>query len=298
MGLELFEVIPVKTEATQLLIEIKEELEQTHNEHIATLLKLFNINYNLKQVIKQAIPLNLKVIIKGKLKKKKTERTLNKSNVLAPNTFVSSITDDDQYKERFKEYLETLGDDVPKEPLFYNNRVEFLNEIMRKMISLKMDKDEASCEKTSEKDYKPLVHQMIVTRYLNSFTPYRGLLLYHGLGSGKTCNSISIIEGMKHSHKVFIMTPASLQANYRTQMKFCGDQLFKLSNHWVFMERSGPTNYSDFFNLIGLSEKVIENNKELKQYMLNYGGLWVIKEGNSDESNYGKLEENEKAQID
>ena len=47
MGLELFEVIPVKTEATQLLIEINEELEQNHNEHIATLLKLFNINYNL-----------------------------------------------------------------------------------------------------------------------------------------------------------------------------------------------------------------------------------------------------------
>ena len=47
-------------------------------------------------------------------------------------------------------------------------------------------------------------------------------------------------------------------------------QLFKLSNHWVFMERSGPTNYTDFFNLIGLSETVVENNKELKQYMLNY----------------------------
>jgi hypothetical protein len=225
-----------------LLIEINEKLEQTHNETIAKLLKLFNINYNLKQIIKQAIPLNVKIILKGNVKKKKGERTLNKSTILAPKSLLSDITDDEQYKERFKEYIDSLGEDVPKEPLFYNNRIEFLNEIMRKMISLKMDKDEASCDKTSEKDYKPLVHQMIVTRYLNSFTPYRGLLLYHGLGSGKTCSSISIIEGMKHSHKVFIMTPASLQANYRTQMKFCGDQLFKLSNNWVFMERSGNTN--------------------------------------------------------
>ena len=46
MGLELFEVIPVKTEPTQLLIEINEELDQTHNENIATLLKMFNIVKN------------------------------------------------------------------------------------------------------------------------------------------------------------------------------------------------------------------------------------------------------------
>lgn len=301
MGLELFEVIPSEVGPTQLLIEMNEELDQQHNDHIAKLLKLFNINYNLRQIIKKAIPLNVKILLKGKLKKKQRERTLNKSAVLAPNTFVSAIVDDEKYKEQFKEYIEVLGEDVPKEPLFYNNRVEFLNEIMRKMISLKMDKDEASCEKTSEKDYKPLVHQMIVTRYLNSFTPYRGLLLYHGLGSGKTCSSISIIEGMKHSHKVYIMTPASLQANYRTQMKFCGDQLFKLSNNWAFMEKSASTNYTDFFNLLGIDEKVIESNKELKQYILNYGGLWVIKEGmsaNSNDTNYGKLEESEKSQID
>ena len=29
------------------------------------------------------------------------------------------------------------------------------------------------------------------------------------------------------------MTPASLQKNYKTQMKFCGDQLFKEKNYWV-----------------------------------------------------------------
>ena len=30
-----------------------------------------------------------------------------------------------------------------------------------------------------------LPHQKIVRDYLNVYTPYRGLLLYHGLGSGK-----------------------------------------------------------------------------------------------------------------
>jgi hypothetical protein len=35
-------------------------------------------------------------------------------------------------------------------------------------------------------------HQKIVRDYLLAETPYRGLLFYHGLGSGKTCSSIAV----------------------------------------------------------------------------------------------------------
>ena len=41
---------------------------------------------------------------------------------------------------------------------------------------------------------------------------------------------------MKYNKRVFIMTPASLQKNYKTQMKFCGDQLFKTDNYWVSID--------------------------------------------------------------
>ena len=34
------------------------------------------------------------------------------------------------------------------------------------------------------------IHQKFVSQYLQNDSPYRGLLLYHGLGSGKTCASI------------------------------------------------------------------------------------------------------------
>ena len=72
-----------------------------------------------------------------------------------------------------------------------------------------------------------LPHQKIVRDYLNVYTPYRGLLLFHGLGSGKTCTSIAIAEGLKTSSQVLIMTPASLRANYIKQLKECGDSLYK-----------------------------------------------------------------------
>ena len=51
-----------------------------------------------------------------------------------------------------------------------------------------------SCDKNKNDDFSLLLHQKIVKDYLNLYSPYRGLLLYHGLGSGKTCSSIAIAE--------------------------------------------------------------------------------------------------------
>ena len=53
----------------------------------------------------------------------------------------------------------------------------------------------ASCERPSG-EFTLMTHQQIVRDYINLFTPYRGLLIYHGLGAGKTCSSISIAEGL------------------------------------------------------------------------------------------------------
>ena len=62
-------------------------------------------------------------------------------------------------------------------------------------------------------------HQKIVRDYINLYTPYRGLLIYHGLGSGKTCTSIAVAEGMKSAKRVIVMTPASLRRNYLEEIK-------------------------------------------------------------------------------
>jgi SNF2 family DNA or RNA helicase len=73
-----------------------------------------------------------------------------------------------------------------------------------------------------------------VRDYINIYTPYRGLLLYHGLGSGKTCSSIAIAEGIKNEKRILIMTPASLRSNYIEELKKCGDYLYKKNQYWEF----------------------------------------------------------------
>ena len=60
-------------------------------------------------------------------------------------------------------------------------------------------------------------------------------MLYHGLGSGKTCSSIAIAEGLKDPRRIIIMTPASLQMNYRQELKKCGDTLYKINQYWEFI---------------------------------------------------------------
>ena len=46
------------------------------------------------------------------------------------------------------------------------------------------------------KDVAAYKHQKFVSDFISENTPYRGLLLYHGLGSGKSGASIMISEGL------------------------------------------------------------------------------------------------------
>lgn len=54
-----------------------------------------------------------------------------------------------------------------------------------------------------------LRHQKIVSRFMNGNTDYKSLLLYHGLGTGKTCSSIAISEKLhatKSIRKTLVIT--------------------------------------------------------------------------------------------
>jgi Rad3-related DNA helicase len=57
-----------------------------------------------------------------------------------------------------------------------------------------------------------LPHQRFVALYLDPLSPYRGLLLYHGLGTGKTCASIAVAQSFLEANKrVVVLAPASLR---------------------------------------------------------------------------------------
>ena len=92
-----------------------------------------------------------------------------------------------------------------------NNReifINFINSLFNNYRSeILEDSKKITCDAIGENvtDFSLMTHQNIVRDYLNLYTPYRGLLLYHGLGSGKTCTSIAIAEGIKSMNKVYIL---------------------------------------------------------------------------------------------
>lgn len=64
------------------------------------------------------------------------------------------------------------------------------------------------------------MYQFIAYQYLSRRTPYRSVLLYHGLGTGKTCSAITLAEAFLADHRagqeapVWVVASAALQDNF------------------------------------------------------------------------------------
>jgi hypothetical protein len=60
--------------------------------------------------------------------------------------------------------------------------------------------------------------QRIVSRFMHPLTPYQGMLLFHGVGVGKTCSAVTIaeqfLETMPNS-KVIVLVPQALKENFK-----------------------------------------------------------------------------------
>ena len=173
--------------------------------------------------------------------------------------------------------------------LFSSYREQILREKEESQVAEGEDILESKCskQKTSFLDFELLTHQKIVRDYLNLYTPYRGLLLYHGLGSGKTCSSIAIAEGMKSEKKIIVMTPASLRRNYIEQLKECGDPLYVKNQFWKFVPlKSNEHLLDELSEILSLSTDFIRSN----------GGAWMVNV--KREPNFESLSSQDKNSLD
>jgi hypothetical protein len=197
----------------------------------------------------------------------------------------------------------SIKDRLPKEKDIYNikpslyildNRekyVSFINTIFEKEYRSQVmgeDKINLTCD-SLKSGYKGLLtHQQIIRDYMSIYSPYRGLLLYHGLGAGKTCGSIGIAEGLKTTRPVVILTPASLQNNYKKELKKCGDDLYRTNQYWEFVKTNGETEIEEALSkALYLSINYIRKNKPQ--------GAWLVNV--NKEPNYFKLTIHDKASL-
>lgn len=198
-----------------------------------------------------------------------------------------------------EEILQTLQGRLPvQEPLKIRLSKYYLNN--RKIVVEKLAKffeprkteyiaasTEVSCEKQQQADKMELLtHQKIVRDYLNLMTPYRGLLLYFGLGSGKSCSSIAIAEGMKSAKEIVLLTPASLRSNFFTELKKCGDPLIKVNQYWEFVHAEGQPDLIDTLSaVLSLDKTWIHKNR----------GAWLM--DIHQKPNFAELSQTQQEQI-
>lgn len=66
------------------------------------------------------------------------------------------------------------------------------------------------------KEFKLQIPQEFPAQIINPKTSYTGLLIYYEIGSGKTCTAIQIAKNFK---KKIIVLPASLEGNFRSELR-------------------------------------------------------------------------------
>lgn len=122
------------------------------------------------------------------------------------------------------------------------------------------------------------LQQRFIRDFIQTKSPYRGILLYHGLGVGKTAASIVAAEDFINTG-ITVLLPASLKQNYISEISTYGNDIFSREKHWVFKKRELVTDTMlKKFNFSDAKYTMLnEDGKKIK-------GLWIVQ--NNKPSNF------------
>lgn len=150
----------------------------------------------------------------------------NKSNVTTNTANTANITNLKRIMATDKIYPS------PEQPdfqyLIYKKRDFSLHAIpkRKKLENLEEIREfrESVCART---EFKLQEHQSLLSNFINPNTPYKGLLIFHGTGSGKSCAAIAIAEKFKpmvekYGTKIHVLVPGPLlKQNFLNEIIKC-----------------------------------------------------------------------------
>ena len=179
----------------------------------------------------------------------------NRENISEDLNFLYPLLDDQNFNKKIslkKEFFDAKY--IPKKPEEYENIEELANKL---------------CE---GKEFELSAHQKFVRNFLSSHTPYNSLLLFHGVGTGKTCSAISVCEEMrlytkqlKNKKKIIVVATPNVQENFKLQL-FNKDKLKEIDGYWNIKSCTGNGFIKEINPMFmkGLSkDKVIKQIKKI-----------------------------------
>lgn len=97
---------------------------------------------------------------------------------------------------------------------------------------------EKHADELANMDFELQPHQNFVKNFMSYETPYNSLLLFHGLGTGKTCSAIGVCEEMRNYSKntrnkkrILIVANENVQDNFKKQL-FDESKLSQQNGKW------------------------------------------------------------------
>jgi hypothetical protein len=174
---------------------------------------------------------------------------------------------------------------------FQDQILKVFNKFMKTGDELLKEPDYDACKKmglAGQQQVEMYEYQKFVRDYIRQAAPYRGILVYHGLGSGKTCTAIAAAEALLSvsRKKIIVMTPSSLRDNFVREISFCGFRHFRLQNFWVELDGAEPIHKLFAREVLGLTS----------DYLSKSPAIWVP-DFSQEAPNYNKLTQSQREQI-
>lgn len=141
------------------------------------------------------------------------------------------------------------------------NSLTFPSWIVKKLADFNIKKNAEMLERLRKGEKMALAtYQMFIREYMQH---YRGLLVYHGLGSGKTLSAIAAAESFPDMVKV-VMAPSILKEEFKREIqKWSGQEFDK--EKWVFLSTNAPNFAEQVSKLEGTLEKQARKGQRAKR---------------------------------
>ena len=163
-------------------------------------------------------------------------------------------------------------------------------------------------EEECNSSFEILPHQQFVRNFMSMNTPYNSLLMYHELGTGKTCSSIGITEEMRTymrqtgiQKNILIIASPNVQENFKLQL-FDPSKLKQKNGTWTLDTCAGNNLLREInpTKLTGIGrEKIIVMIRALiKKYYTFMGYEKVALATQSDEKRIQKKKKRQGKTLD
>jgi hypothetical protein len=144
---------------------------------------------------------------------------------------------------------------------------DFYKKINKLYSNYRISKNKKSFnEFCNPEKYELQLPQKFVSAFINPKTPYKGVLVYHRIGAGKTCAAIRVGEVFKHQRKIIVVLPASLKGNFRTELRsLCAGNEYLTESERKKLSKLHPSS-KEYKEIIEDSDERIDKHYQIYSY--------------------------------